>query len=272
MARSPVKRFFGTLFFLIAVLVVLAVVVLLYAASVNDRDFPLVDRLDQVYVVGIIVLSLIAVLLLLLILVRRADRRSALSDDAEAFFIPETDRDALARARAADFEREFQESTTYATGPEIVVYNLPVVPLMGRAWDDPPKRSKRNPQPVTYTYYYPRSVERAVYVNDYIDIGKGDKVKLRTLLAGPKDADKKEFDARHTIKKAPKKKADAKSPAPAAPGAESPAPPASDPFSEGPAAATPPGPSAQVASGAAVAGMSSQQQTEILMSPGRRKP
>jgi len=43
-------------------------------------------------------------------------------------------------------------------------------------------------------------LERGVYTNDYVEIGKGDTLKLRTLLAGPKDADQKELPSQNRPK------------------------------------------------------------------------
>ncbi|MHB8632334.1 MAG: DUF4332 domain-containing protein [Thermoplasmatota archaeon] len=62
---------------------------------------------------------------------------------------------------------------------------------MYTAWDQVPRRRKI---PFTYNFYFPRSVESALYVNNYIPIDRqGNMLKLRTLLAGPKDGNKKDL-------------------------------------------------------------------------------
>ncbi len=204
------KRIFGTVLFILALAVTLGFLFLLYADSVNDDSIPFAGDIPLVAIVAGIVLGVVIMLLALLLIIRGYDKRQAAADDAEAFFIPDADRKAMDDAQRAAFEEALAGSTSFAQGPEIVVYNLARVPRMGRAWAAYDKKAKVHP------YYFPRSVEAAVYTNDYVVVdNKGTRVKLMTLLAGPKDADQGEIPADHKIRPA--------APKPAASGGSTPA-------------------------------------------------
>jgi predicted flap endonuclease-1-like 5' DNA nuclease len=76
-------------------------------------------------------------------------------------------------------------------GPEVVVYDVPSVTRSYRAWGP-------TDQPKTMAYTFPRTVERAVYTNDYIPVDAGGTtLKMRTLLAGPPGAAALPLDPSH---------------------------------------------------------------------------
>jgi predicted flap endonuclease-1-like 5' DNA nuclease len=168
MARSPAKRAVGTLLFVIAALVVVGFLFLLYARSVNDESVPLVEDVPAAALVTAIILGVIAVILLLMLVIRRWDRRAEEAEAGEVFFVPE---DAAQRPAAP--------STAFQTGPEVVVYDLAKVPPAKNAWAAAERDGQQHP------FYFPRSVAAGVYVNDYVDVGRGRTLKLRTLMAGP---------------------------------------------------------------------------------------
>ena len=183
------KRIFGTLLFIVAFLATCAFLFLLYAKSVADPNFK--DFYDTVPMAGLITgfaLGFIIVLLILILLIRGSDERRR----REAFQ-EEQDRLAAERERLAAFEAGLEEPEKIGWGPEIVVYNLPTVGLMHRAWEKFNRRTK------SYAYYFPRSVESAVYTNNYIPIDNdGTMLKLRTLIAGPPGAQSKDAGMAHT--------------------------------------------------------------------------
>src|SRR5688572_7342040 len=156
MARSPAKRIVGTILFLIALLATAAFLFLLYADSVNDDKVPYSDQTRDVALIVTIALAVIALLLLILLFARRADQKAEEVEEAEVFFVPEPERPVLVEA----------PSTTFAPGPEVVVYNIPAVPVMPRAWDSAEDAGRLRP------FYYPRSVSSGLYVNDYIPIDR----------------------------------------------------------------------------------------------------
>lgn len=170
MARSPAKRLFGSLLFLLAAVAVLAFVFLLYADAINDDNVPLTDETEAVGLVIAIALGVIAFALLLLLLVRGWSEKSKKASEAEVFFIPEQ------RAAAP------APTTEFVPGAELSVYDLARVPTGTRAWGAAEAGGRQAP------FYYPRSVGGGFYVNDYIAVdSKGTTLKLRTLLGGPYD-------------------------------------------------------------------------------------
>lgn len=183
------KRIVGTLFFIIAFLATCGFLFLLYAKSVGDANFR--DAYDRLGMAGIItgaVLGLVIVILILILLIRGADERRR----REAFQ-EEQDRLAAERERLAAFESSLEEPEKIGWGPDIMVYNLPTIPQMYRAWERYNRRTK------AVTFYYPRSVEAAVYTNNYIPIdAQGTMLKLRTLIAGPPGAQSKDPGMAHT--------------------------------------------------------------------------
>jgi hypothetical protein len=182
-ALASVKRIFGTLFFVIAFLVTVAFFFLLYAKSINDENFR--DFYDSMPEAGLVaggVIGFIIVILILILLIRSSEERRR----REAFQ-EEQERLASDAERMAAFEASLEEPEKIGWGPEIMVYNLPTIPQMHRAWDRWNRRTN------TATFYYPRNVEAAVYTNNYIVVdSKGTTLKLRTLIAGPPGAQTKE--------------------------------------------------------------------------------
>jgi predicted flap endonuclease-1-like 5' DNA nuclease len=169
MARSPAKRVFGTLLFIVAVALVAGFFFLLYANSVNDTSVPLTDKIPSVAVAAAIALGAIIVILLLMLLIRSWDRRAAEAESGEVFFIPE---EAPRPAATTSFQQP---------PSEIFVYDLRKVPTTKTAWAPAEKDGAQHP------FYFPRNVPAGVYVNDYIDVAPGHTLKLRTLMAGPYD-------------------------------------------------------------------------------------
>lgn len=172
MARSPAKRFFGSLLFVVAALATVGFVFLLYADSINDDGIPFSNDIEPVALVVAIALGVITLALLIMLLTRRWSSQDEVADEAEVFFLPEP----IAHAAAP--------STEFDTAPEITLYDLRKVPVGRRSWSSPEVDGKQHP------FYFPRSVTGGIYVNDYIaiDASKGKLLKLRTLLGGPYDA------------------------------------------------------------------------------------
>jgi predicted flap endonuclease-1-like 5' DNA nuclease len=168
MARSSAKRIVGALLFVIAAIVALGFFFVLYAESANDDSVPYSDDVPSVALVAAIVLGVIAIALLLMLLIRSWDERSARAESGEVFFVPE------------DVKRPLPTPTTaFEQAPDVVVYDLAKVPLARRAWAAAEQDGAQHP------FYFPASVAAGVYVNDYIDTGRGRTLKLRTLMAGP---------------------------------------------------------------------------------------
>src|SRR5688500_16863180 len=151
MARSPAKRFVGTLLFVVAAAVTLGFLFLLYAASANDESVPLTDEVPAAALVAAIVLGAIALALILMLVIRRWDDRAEQAESGEVFFVPDEAKTPLPAPTTA-FET--------AAAPEIVVYDLAKVPLAKRAWAGAEKDGAQHP------FYYPGSVAAGVYVND----------------------------------------------------------------------------------------------------------
>ncbi|HJQ94052.1 MAG TPA: DUF4332 domain-containing protein [Candidatus Thermoplasmatota archaeon] len=168
MARSPAKRFVGTLLFVIAAVVTVAFLFLLYAASANDESVPFTDEVGASALVAAIVLGAIVIILFLMLVIRGWDERAARAEAGEVFFVPDDAKKPLPTP-----------TTAFEAAPAVVVYDLAKVPRAKRAWAAAEKDGAQHP------YYFPSSVAAGVYVNDYLDLGKGKTLKLRTLMAGP---------------------------------------------------------------------------------------
>ncbi len=183
MGRSPVKRVLGTLLFVVALIGVAAFSFLLFAES-EGLSVPGTDQIPEIAAVVAIFLGVVILLLILLLVVRRLDDREKEAEDAEAFFIPDADREEQAEDNAAAFDEAFGAPTVVPTPaaepslPDVVVYDLFRLPVARRAWAHDGGR---------HNFYFPRSVEGGVYVNDYVEFAPGQSLKLRTLLAGPRD-------------------------------------------------------------------------------------
>ncbi len=180
MGRSPVKRVLGTLLFVVALIGVGAFSFLLFADS-EDISVPGTDKIPEIGAVVAIFLGVVILLLILLLVVRRLDERESDAEDAEAFFIPDADREELAEDNAAAFDEAFgapAEAPAEPGVPDVVVYDLYRLPVARRAWAHDGGR---------HNFYFPRNVEGGVFVNDYIEFAPGHSLKLRTLLAGPRD-------------------------------------------------------------------------------------
>lgn len=176
MGRSSVKRVLGTLLFVLALIVTLAFGFLLFAESEDIDSVPGTGVIPEAAAGVAIFLGVVVLLLVLLLVVRRMDRAEEEAEDAEAFFIPEADERERTEDAAAAFDEAFQDRAPGT--PDVVVYDVFRLPVARRSWADEGGRP---------SFYYPLSVEGGVYVNDYVDIAPGRRLKLRTLLAGPRD-------------------------------------------------------------------------------------
>lgn len=192
------KRIFGTVLFTLAVLTFLGFLFLLYAKSQNDPNIPFLKEVNLWVLVTAVILLLVVIVLFLLLLVRSSEERkrlAALNPDEEAL--------AAERARQEAYEGSLVEPDNLGKGPEIVVYNLPTIPHMYRAWEKKDRKTKVIP------YVFPRTVESAVYTNTYIPIdNEGTQLKMRILIAGPPEAQKKELPIKNSQK--PKTEVDPK--------------------------------------------------------------
>ncbi len=151
------KRVAGTLFFLIALVAVLAFYFIMFADAQQVDAVPGTGELPLVAVVVAILLLVVAIVLIILLVTRGSRRRD---DD---FFVPD------------EVTPAFEE-----VDDDLVVYDVWRLPVSARGWGG--LEDER-----THAYYFPVNVETGVYVNDYLDIGKGQRLKMRTLLAGPAD-------------------------------------------------------------------------------------
>jgi len=185
MAGSPAKRVIGTLLFTLALVVFLGFIFLLFANSKDLSEVPGADEVNDIGPIAAIILGVIALLMLILLVVRGLDRRAERAALAEAYYIPEEDRAAMQERKRSAFDQAFATAPGPAPSPpDVKVYHLPLVPLADTLWADVEPRRQGNDHPL----YFPRSVESGVYVNDYIEIDrKGNRLKLRTLLAGTED-------------------------------------------------------------------------------------
>lgn len=185
---ASVKRILGTLVFVVVFVVTCAFFGVLYLNSIGDENVQgLTDSIGLTAIVTGAFLGLGIVLLILILLIRSSEERRR-----KEAFQEEADLLAAERERLAAFESGLDEPEKIGWGPEIVVYNLPTVQIMHRAWE------KFNRRTNSYPFYYPRSVEAAVYTNNYIPIdSKGTMLKLRTLIAGPPGAQAKDLGMSH---------------------------------------------------------------------------
>ncbi len=160
MAGSP-KRVVGTLLFLIALVAVLAFYFVVFAGANQISGVPGADDLG---IVAIGVSVLLGIVLLVLIILLAVRSRKPQEEDESPYFMPPEE-------EAPAFEE---------VGEDLVVYDVWTLPAAKRAWGG-------EEEPRTHAFYFPLNVESGVYVNDYVDIGAGSRLKLRTLLAGPAD-------------------------------------------------------------------------------------
>lgn len=174
MARSPAKRFFGSLLFLVAAVAVLGFIFLLYAQAIQDDNVPFTEDTRSVGLVVTIVLAVIAVALLVMLLTRRWASQDEAAAQAEVFFLPEPEAFTPAAAPTTEFD----------TVGDVTIYDLRKVPVGARSWSAPEVDGTQHP------FYFPQGVTGGIYVNDYVPIDNaGRLLKLRTLLGGPANPD-----------------------------------------------------------------------------------
>ncbi len=166
MAGSPAKRVVGTILFLIALVALLGFYFILFADANQVEGIPGAGNVNGIAAFVSIMLVLVAVVLIILLVSRRSSKPRRQEEDEAAFFVPE--------------EEEVQATQQFQDVDDIIVYDLEDLPVAKRSWGGVEDRA-------THPFYFPLNVEAGVYVNDYIPIGGGRNVKLRTLLAGPPD-------------------------------------------------------------------------------------
>ncbi len=203
MARSTGRRATGAVLFILSVAAVLAFVFLLFSEA-NSVDVAGVGSIPTMAVVVAAALAIVALLLLILMVTGRWDQQEETAGAAEAFFIPQDAMEAQDAARAETFDAAFakeaprpapaprapaaiwaaQGADAIDVGGGLVVYDLGGIPVDTRAWGTTATTADGR----VHSFHFPRSVERGVYVNDYIQIADGaERLKLRTLLAGPRE-------------------------------------------------------------------------------------
>ena len=185
------KRVVGTVALVIVMLATFFFVFVLYAKSVNDTDIPFASDIPTVTAIVGGTIGLVITVLLLLILIRSAEERRNLRLESE-----EEARRREEEERARMFESGLTEPDNLGKGPEMVVYSLASLPPMFHAYERMNRRTK------IAQFTFPRTVDNAIYSSEMIDVGQGVKLKLRILIAGPKDGTKKELAPLH-LKRAP---------------------------------------------------------------------
>jgi predicted flap endonuclease-1-like 5' DNA nuclease len=180
MARSRGKRVFGTLLFIVALLATAAFVLLLFFDSHNVRDVWGVGELPTAALVAVIGLGAVALLLFIMVLVRPWER-GIMADFGEPLiqFVEAHD-----EARVLGVDQPGRRTPAHPLRGGLVPVDLRTVPLAARAWGPAEQQGRRTVHP----FHYPRAAGRALYSNDYIDIGGGHVLRLRTLLAAPAGA------------------------------------------------------------------------------------
>lgn len=185
------KRILGTVSFVLAFLLMVAFLLLLYGKSLQDLNFPFVDKIPTIALWFGVALFLLCCVILLAILIRGADERRNRRADAE-----EADRLAAAQTAQQAFESSLEEPEGLGKGPEMVIYNTSAIPQMYQAWSRFERKNR------AYPFLYPRTVESALYTNTYIPIdNEGNQLKMRILLAGPPNGQTVELPVRHSQKK-----------------------------------------------------------------------
>lgn len=180
MARSRGKRAFGWFLFLIGLIATVAFVLLLFLDSRSVDDVPGVGELPTAALVMVALLAVVALFLFIMILVRPWDRGE--DDDYGEALIQFVDATPEARVVGVDAPERRTPARPLRGG--IVPVDLWTVPLGARAWSAGEARGNKT----VYAFHFPRASGRAVYANDYVDIGGGDVLRLRTLLAAPAGA------------------------------------------------------------------------------------
>ncbi|MGB0652833.1 MAG: DUF4332 domain-containing protein [Thermoplasmatota archaeon] len=196
------RRVFGTILFIAALAATLYFLFLLFADAEDVSSPPGVGEIPDVALGIGVGLGIIALVLLLLMLTGRLTRDEEEVADAEAFFIPEEERQAQDEARRRDFDDSFRQPAPRPAprpapvaeqwhkqppltdlGDGLVTFDLKDVAVTTRAWGATEQRGDE----LVHPFHFPQNLATGVYVNDYIGIGGQRRLKLRTLLAGPPD-------------------------------------------------------------------------------------
>lgn len=177
------KRITAVILVVLAFLLTVTFVGLLFAKSVNDTAFKFAQDIPSYALYVGVGLGIIIIILFMLILVRSSEERRNIQAESD-----EEARRREEEERARQFESTLGEPDGLGKGPEMVVYNLAALPAMYRAYERMNRRTKMA------QYTFPRSVESAIYSTERIEVGQGITLKLRILIAGPKDGTKKPLD------------------------------------------------------------------------------
>lgn len=165
----------GTIVFTVALIATMAFIFVLFAESRNINEIPGVGDVPFVALLSVILLGLTSIFLFMLILLRPWSRSEGGEDIIQ--FVDEE-----ATVVGVD-----EEPTTAPAKPlrgGIVPVDLATVPLGARAWG----QAEQHDGATIHPFNFPRASKRGVYANDYIDIGGGRRLRLRTLLAAPAGA------------------------------------------------------------------------------------
>jgi predicted flap endonuclease-1-like 5' DNA nuclease len=148
---------------------------------------------DTTFIAVLVALGVVVLFLTILVLAQGGRRRRAhLEGQAQPLhqgFVAATD---IGGAAPDDGLVEFQAQPEVTSipavraparmGPDVVVYDIPAVQPAYHAWQATERRD-------TVAFTFPRTVEKAVYTNDYVRVdAAGTTLKMRTLLAGPDGA------------------------------------------------------------------------------------
>lgn len=174
---AKAKRVIGGILFSVALVAILAFLFLLFMEAENVDTVPGTDLVFEIAIAIAVVLGVVALILFLLILSRKKPIED--EEEGEVYFIPSPeDRQGYGAPEPRDPNEPLPPPT------DVVVYDLWRVPVVMRSWNLRPDAAGHDGLDV---YSFPCNVERGVYTNDYIHVDDHLQLKLRTLLAGPRD-------------------------------------------------------------------------------------
>lgn len=184
------RRVFGSILFILAALVFLAFVVLVLLRAYGDETQvgwinDLFPNLPLMLLIGMSVVALLLLIAIFTVRKKKDEGFAELEDPYQEAYVQDA------------WDRFLHEPDGIGLGPDVAVYNLPVVPQMFSAWE---KRASKKAKDQMYTW--PRTVQDAIYTIDNIAVSPDFTLRLRTLLAGPPGKEKEEIPiARRTPRK-----------------------------------------------------------------------
>ncbi|MEK6984768.1 MAG: DUF4332 domain-containing protein [Candidatus Thermoplasmatota archaeon] len=166
----------------IATLLFLILLVLGAAAAavvIDHDDLNTLDLSENAYMATLAILVVAMVIALVALIILLASRRP-LEASGDTSFVPldGSSDSAATEAPAFSVDEADPAPQQFAQGPKVTVYDLPSLQPAYRSFS-------REQGGATYTY--PREVSKAIYSNDHLDVGGGNHLKVRTLVAGPED-------------------------------------------------------------------------------------